>query len=67
MTTFEEFLRTDPRDVGCGEAMDVLHVYVEVLAAGDDAAVRFPGVAVHLQQCGPCSQDFQDLLALVTE
>ncbi len=24
----ERFLRTDPRDVGCDEAMAVLHIYV---------------------------------------
>ena len=26
----ERFLRTDPRDVGCDEAMAVLHVYVDL-------------------------------------
>ena len=25
-TAFDRFLRTDPRDVGCAEAMDLLHV-----------------------------------------
>jgi len=25
----DRFLRTDPQDVGCDEAMRVLHVYVE--------------------------------------
>ena len=34
----ERFLRTDPRDVGCEEAMAVLHVYVDLAAAGGDAA-----------------------------
>ena len=29
----DRFLRTDPRDVGCGEAMEVLHVYVDLVAA----------------------------------
>jgi hypothetical protein len=30
----DRFLTTDPRDVGCDEAMAVLHVYVELAAAG---------------------------------
>jgi hypothetical protein len=62
----ERFLRTDPRDVGCGEAMTILHVYVDLVASGQDAAVRYPGVAVHLAACGPCGEDFAGLLAAVT-
>jgi hypothetical protein len=68
MSEFEaldRFLRTDPRDVGCEEAMAVLHVYVDLVAAGQDAAARYPGVAVHLAACGPCGEDFAGLLAAV--
>jgi hypothetical protein len=62
----ERFLRTDPRDVGCDEAMAVLHIYVDLVATGQDAAGRYPGVAAHLEACGPCSQDFTGLLQAVT-
>jgi hypothetical protein len=62
----ERFLQTDPRDVGCGEAIAVLHVYVDLVAAGQDAAARYPGVAAHLAACGPCGDDFAGLLAAVT-
>jgi hypothetical protein len=62
----ERFLRTDPRDVGCGEAMAVLHVYVDLVAAGQDAAASYSGVAAHLEACGPCGDDFAGLLAAVT-
>ena len=61
------FLETDPRDVGCDEAMALLHVYVELVA--DDRATatkRYPGVAAHLAACGPCHDDFTGLLAAVT-
>jgi hypothetical protein len=61
----ERFLQTDPRDVGCGEAMAVLHVYVDLIAVGQDAAERYPGVACHLAACGPCGDDFAGLLAAV--
>ncbi|HUC21881.1 MAG TPA: hypothetical protein VMA73_04185 [Streptosporangiaceae bacterium] len=64
--TLERFLQTDPRDVGCGEAIAVLHVYVDLIAAGRDAADRYPGVAAHLAACGPCGDDFAGLLAAVT-
>jgi hypothetical protein len=62
----ERFLRTDPRDVGCEEAMAILHLYVEMVAAGQDAASRYPGVAAHLAACPPCAEDFAGLLAAVT-
>jgi hypothetical protein len=62
----ERFLRTDPRDVGCDEAMAVLHVYADLVAASQDAGAHYPGVTVHLAACGPCGEDFAGLLAAVT-
>jgi hypothetical protein len=62
----ERFLDTDPADVGCEQAMSVLHVYVDLLATGGDPAGRYPGVAVHLAACGPCGEDFRGLLVAVT-
>jgi hypothetical protein len=61
----DRFLRTDPRDVGCEEAMAVLHIYVDLIVAGEDAAGRYPGVAAHLEACGPCAEDLTGLLAAV--
>jgi hypothetical protein len=51
----ERFLATDPRDVGCDEAMAVLHIYAELLAAGVDAAG------------GACAEDADGLLAAVQD
>jgi hypothetical protein len=59
----DRFLRTDPQDVGCAEAMDMLHFYVELVAVGVDAEQRYPGIAAHLRACGPCGQDYEGLLA----
>ena len=61
----DRFLRTDPRDVGCARAMDMLHIYVELVAAGGPAEQLYPGVAAHLSACGPCGEDFEGLLAAV--
>ncbi len=66
-TALERFLDTDPSDVGCERAMAILHVYVDLLAAGADPAARYPGVAAHLAACGPCCEDFRGLLAAVAE
>jgi hypothetical protein len=66
----ERFLRTDPRDVGCEQAMEMLDVYAELilddeLSGGAPSAAQrqFPGVAAHLLACGPCGEDLQGLLA----
>lgn len=64
-TALDRFLRTDPRDVGCAEAMELLHVYVDLVAADASAAERYPGIAAHLRACGPCGEDFAGLLAAV--
>ena len=62
----ERFLQTDPRDVGCNQALHILHVYVELVLdddSGAEAARRYPGVAAHLLACGPCAEDYRGLLA----
>lgn len=61
----DRFLRTDPRDVGCEQAMDLLHVYVDVIVE-EPASRRYPGIAAHLDACGPCAEDFAGLLAAVS-
>ena len=59
----DRFLRTDPADVGCERAMEMLHIYADLVAAGQDADDRYPGIAAHLAACGPCGEDFRGLLA----
>jgi hypothetical protein len=63
----EQFLATDPRDVGCDEALRLLDVYVDLVVEDgpDEAARRHPGVAAHLLACGPCGDDFDGLLSAV--
>ena len=63
----DRFLRTDPRDVGCAEAIEMLHVYVDLVAASEPAEQRYPGIAAHLRACGPCGEDFDALLAAVRD
>ena len=63
----DRFLQTDPRDVGCAEAMELLAVYVDLVAAGAPAGQRYPGLAAHLDACGPCGEDYEALLAAVRD
>jgi hypothetical protein len=62
----DRFLRTDPRDAGCAQAMELLHVYAELAAADPrEAGHRYPEVAAHLRSCGPCAEDLEGLLAAI--
>jgi hypothetical protein len=45
----------------------MLHIYVDVVAAGEPAEQRYPGIAAHLSACGPCGEDFEALLAAVRD
>ena len=63
----DDFLRTDPRDVGCAQAMEMLHIYAELAAVGGPVEQRYPGIAAHLRACGPCGEDFDGLLAALRD
>ena len=63
----DHFLRTDPRDVGCTQAMKMLHVYAVLVAAGEPPQQRYPGIAAHLHACGPCGEDYDGLLAALRD
>jgi hypothetical protein len=63
----ERFLATDPRDVGCEEAMEILHVYAEAATSGRKPEELYPGVAAHLRACGPCAEDLHGLLSALEE
>jgi hypothetical protein len=47
--------------------MKMLHIYVDLVAAGGPAQQRYPGIAANLRACGSCGADFEGLLAAVTE
>jgi hypothetical protein len=61
----QQFLETDPSDIGCARAMEVLHVYVDLVLAGAQPDLHLPEVSAHLSACGPCNDDFEGLLAAV--
>jgi hypothetical protein len=46
--------------------MTVLHVYADIMAAGEEPEVLYPGVSAHLRACGPCAEDLRGLLEAIT-
>lgn len=65
LDVLDALLSTDPRDVGCDAVFAAIDVYVELVVAGEDPDVRYPGVTVHLRACPPCETDFDGLVAAV--
>jgi hypothetical protein len=63
----DRFLHTDPADVACEHAIEVLHVYAELVARGDDPHAEFRGVTAHLRACGPCGDDYDGLVLTIRE
>ncbi len=59
------FLHTGEVDAGCEETMRLLHVYVDIVVAGEDPELTHPGIAAHLRTCQPCIEDFDGLLQAV--
>lgn len=51
-------------DPGCERGEGVLDQFVDEELAGRPAAARFPDVAVHLEACSDCREDYEGLLAL---
>jgi hypothetical protein len=64
-SALDRFLRTDPRDVGCEQAMEMLHLDADLGPTGAPTEQRYPGIAAHLRICGPCGEDFEGLLAAI--
>jgi hypothetical protein len=62
----DRFLQTDPRDAGCGKAMELLHIYAEIAVTDPRGAEqRYPEVAAHLRACGTCAEDLEGLLRAI--
>ena len=63
MKRFERFLTTSPIDAGCDETRRLMHVHAEAILAG---TAWHPGVAAHLEDCPPCADELDGLLAAIT-
>lgn len=57
------FLETDDREADCEQTLRLLHVYVELVLAGEDPELAYPAIAAHLRRCPPCLEDCDGLVA----
>jgi hypothetical protein len=59
-----DFVRTDPRDVGCAQAMEMLPSTPTWWPRAPRRRGNTPASA-HLRPCGPCGEEIEGLLAAV--
>lgn len=52
-------------ELGCEECFELLDLYVEVEAAGENADERVPRMRAHLEGCPACAEEHDSLLDLV--
>ena len=52
-SALDRFPRTDPRDVGCEQAMEMLSIYVELVAIDAPGGAALPGHRGALSQLRP--------------
>jgi hypothetical protein len=64
--SIERLLGPTGPQVSCEECFAEIDRYVDLEAAGVDAAAAFPRMKAHLDGCGACREEHDDLLAFVT-
>lgn len=63
--TLQRMLGLTGADAGCERSMELFDQVVEAELAGRAPAEAFPEVAVHLEGCPDCREDYEGLRALV--
>jgi hypothetical protein len=61
---FQHLLGRRGADAGCDDSLEVLDLFVEEELEGRRAADTFPAVAVHLESCPDCREDYEGLREL---
>jgi uncharacterized protein (UPF0335 family) len=56
---------TDEVELGCDEVFDLLDVYAEAEARGEDVAALLPLVKRHLDKCRDCHEEYEALLRII--
>jgi hypothetical protein len=60
---FEHLLGADDVDPGCDAGFEIIDQYVDAVLRGDDVALKYSGMLVHLRHCPACREDIDGLLA----
>ena len=58
---------TREEEIDCEEVYNVVDVYAEAVARGEDPAEILPLVKHHLEMCAPCLEEYEALMRILEE
>jgi uncharacterized protein (UPF0335 family) len=58
--------RTQEDEIDCQEVYELIDLYAEAAAQGQDAGAMLPLVRHHLEMCAECLEEYQALLAMLS-
>lgn len=59
--------KTQDDEYSCDDAFELLDAFVDAMQKGEDAAKLMPLVQLHLELCDNCHEEFESLLAALSE
>jgi hypothetical protein len=61
----EQLAKTEEHEVTCDEVFEVLDIYTEAVARGEDTEQLLPLVKKHIQFCRCCKEEYEVLLSIL--
>ncbi|MGD8603942.1 MAG: hypothetical protein PVF49_05135 [Anaerolineales bacterium] len=61
----DKIARTRDDEIDCQEVFELLDIYAEAAAQGQDAGAMLPLVKHHLEMCVECLEEYQALLLIL--
>lgn len=54
-------------EIDCDDVLNIVDVYAEAVARGEDPSEMLPLVKHHLELCAPCLEEYEALLRILEE
>lgn len=61
----EYLAKTEEQEVTCDEVFQVLDIYTEAVARGEDPEQLLPLVKKHIELCRSCREEYETLLSIL--
>jgi uncharacterized protein (UPF0335 family) len=61
----DKLSRTQQDEIDCQEVFELIDVYAEAAAQGQDAGAMLPLVRHHLDMCAECLEEYEALLQIL--
>lgn len=61
----ELLLQENVHEMGCEEVFEVMDLYAEAVARGENVEQVMPLVQQHIERCGVCREEFEMLIDMI--